>query len=346
MLSVRREVLFAWGYYHQRNDFHRRRTKPTRRAPIFQRPGIRLMTAITRRNDFVFLLRIRERQSQRRSRMRQPAPPRRNQGLVTALPEAQDPQLRRVRQGGRTGLRHLRAEGSALNDKNAKPTATAPTIRRSRERIQAQSEGRRRGGAPARFHVQELLRRACVAAVMSTGVNCGQVRGPVQLSFATCVSRSFRWKSPSPAWRPPTRPKGKARRGFRRRSAQGKPHDGPQAHRALWPLVAHGFVSANLAARTGFGESDIAFLWDALANMFEHDRSAARGEMTTRKLVVFEHTTRSAARARTICSSASISSAAPATKSAPSATSVSQCAARPPFRRLSGDDRSGAAPTA
>ena len=54
-------------------------------------------------------------------------------------------------------------------------------------------------------------------------------------------------------------------------------------------IEAHGFVSAKLAERTGFSDADIAFLWDALKNMFEHDRSAARGEMSARKLVVFEH---------------------------------------------------------
>ena len=52
---------------------------------------------------------------------------------------------------------------------------------------------------------------------------------------------------------------------------------------------AHGFVSAKLAERTGFSESDLAFLWDALATMFEHNRSAARGEMAARKLVAFRH---------------------------------------------------------
>ena len=52
---------------------------------------------------------------------------------------------------------------------------------------------------------------------------------------------------------------------------------------------AHGFVSAKLAERTGFSEGDLSLLWEALASMFEHDRSAARGEMTTRKLVVFRH---------------------------------------------------------
>jgi CRISPR-associated protein Csd2 len=52
---------------------------------------------------------------------------------------------------------------------------------------------------------------------------------------------------------------------------------------------AHGFVSAKLAERTGFSEDDLALLWRALTNLFEHDRSAARGEMAARKLIVFEH---------------------------------------------------------
>lgn len=53
--------------------------------------------------------------------------------------------------------------------------------------------------------------------------------------------------------------------------------------------VAHGFVSAHLANQTGFSDSDLALLWQALTNMFEHDRSAARGEMATRGLYVFKH---------------------------------------------------------
>jgi CRISPR-associated protein Csd2 len=53
--------------------------------------------------------------------------------------------------------------------------------------------------------------------------------------------------------------------------------------------IAHGFVSAFLAKQTGFGEDDLELLWHALSNMFEHDRSAARGEMSTRGLYVFKH---------------------------------------------------------
>jgi CRISPR-associated protein Csd2 len=53
--------------------------------------------------------------------------------------------------------------------------------------------------------------------------------------------------------------------------------------------VAHGFVSAFLAEQTGFSEEDLELLWKALEQMFEHDRSAARGEMATRGLYIFKH---------------------------------------------------------
>ena len=52
---------------------------------------------------------------------------------------------------------------------------------------------------------------------------------------------------------------------------------------------AHGFISANLAERTGFSNDDLELFWGALKSMFEHDRSAARGEMSARRLIVFKH---------------------------------------------------------
>jgi CRISPR-associated protein Csd2 len=52
---------------------------------------------------------------------------------------------------------------------------------------------------------------------------------------------------------------------------------------------AEGYISAHLAAQTGFSEEDLKLLWEALANMFDHDHSAARGKMNGRKLIVFQH---------------------------------------------------------
>ena len=117
-------------------------------------------------------------------------------------------------------------------------------------------------------------------AVLSTGANAGQVRGAVQLTFArskdlivsqehaltVCVARD-----------------------------EDKPYDlqvGIQGRKATVPYglyICHGFISANLAKQTGFSEEDLALFWEALKNMFDVDRSAARGLMSAQKLIVFKH---------------------------------------------------------
>ncbi len=65
--------------------------------------------------------------------------------------------------------------------------------------------------------------------------------------------------------------------------------------------MAHGFVSSFLAKQTGFGADDLQLLWQALGQMFEHDRSAARGEMSTRGLCVFSTTANWVTPRRTLC---------------------------------------------
>jgi CRISPR-associated protein Csd2 len=126
-------------------------------------------------------------------------------------------------------------------------------------------------------------------AVMSTGINCGQVRGPVQLSFARSIEPVVPLEI-SITRMAATSEKEKAERekgeGDERREnrTMGRKHIVPYGL-----YRAHGFVSAKLAERTGFSQTDLAFLWEALANMFEHDHSAVRGEMSARKLIVFKH---------------------------------------------------------
>lgn len=117
-------------------------------------------------------------------------------------------------------------------------------------------------------------------AVLSTGANAGQVRGAVQITFArsqdiivseehtltVCAARD-----------------------------EDKPYDaqiGIQGRKATVPYglyVCHGFISANLAQQTGFSEEDLSLFWEALKNMFDVDRSAARGLMSAQKLIVFKH---------------------------------------------------------
>ena len=119
-------------------------------------------------------------------------------------------------------------------------------------------------------------------AVMSTGVNCGQVRGPVQLTFARSVDPIVAQEHSITRMAVATEAEAAKQEGDNR--TMGRKHTVPYGL-----YVAHGFVSSHLAAQTGFSEDDLNLLWKALGNMFEHDRSAARGEMTTRGLYVFKH---------------------------------------------------------
>ena len=121
-------------------------------------------------------------------------------------------------------------------------------------------------------------------AVMSTGVNCGQVRGPVQLTFARSVDPIVAMEHSI------TRMAVTSERELEGRRREGENRTMGRKHTVPYGLyVARGFVSSHLAAQTGFSERDLDLLWEALANMFEHDRSAARGEMATRGLYVFRH---------------------------------------------------------
>lgn len=119
-------------------------------------------------------------------------------------------------------------------------------------------------------------------AVMSTGVNCGQVRGPVQITFARSVDPIIAQEHSITRMAVTTEEKAVAQDGDNRE--MGRKHTVPYGL-----YVAHGFVSSFLAKQTGFTQNDLELLWQALAQMFEHDRSAARGEMATRGLYVFKH---------------------------------------------------------
>jgi len=116
-------------------------------------------------------------------------------------------------------------------------------------------------------------------AVMSTGdKTCGQVRGPVQLGFSRSIDPIV----------------GLDVAMFRTSAVTvDKPEDkGLGARKAIVPYGLyriHGFISAPLAKQTGFSEEDLELFWNSLQNMFDHDRSAARGEMAAQKLIVFKH---------------------------------------------------------
>ncbi|MFA5663652.1 type I-C CRISPR-associated protein Cas7/Csd2 [Castellaniella sp.] len=119
-------------------------------------------------------------------------------------------------------------------------------------------------------------------AVMTTGVNAGQVRGPIQMAFATSIDPVIPLEISITRMAVTTEQEAEAQSGDNR--TMGRKHIIPYGL-----YRTHGFISAKLAERTGFSTEDLELFWQALTNMFEHDRSAARGEMAARKLIVFRH---------------------------------------------------------
>ncbi len=119
-------------------------------------------------------------------------------------------------------------------------------------------------------------------AVLSTGANAGQVRGPVQLKFARSLDPIVSLEHSITRMAVATEKEAEAQSGDNR--TMGRKHTVPYGL-----YRTHGYISAHFANDTGFSEEDLELLWQSLTNMFEHDRSAARGEMTTRGLYVFKH---------------------------------------------------------
>jgi CRISPR-associated protein Csd2 len=121
-------------------------------------------------------------------------------------------------------------------------------------------------------------------AVMSLGINCGQVRGPVQMNFAKSIEPIVPREITITRMAVATEREAEAQKGDNR--TMGRKNIVPYGL-----YRAEGYVSAHLARQTVFGTEDLDILWEALVNMFEHDHSAARGKMSARKLFVFKHAT-------------------------------------------------------
>ncbi|MDP2030272.1 MAG: type I-C CRISPR-associated protein Cas7/Csd2 [Thiobacillus sp.] len=155
-----------------------------------------------------------------------------------------------------------------------------------REELLAGDDKKRKGGDAVDDARQWMCRNffdvRTFGAVMSTGINCGQVRGPVQLTFARSIDPIIAQEHSITRMAVATEAEAEKQDGDNR--TMGRKHTVPYGL-----YVAHGFISSFLAKQTGFSEDDLELLWQALAQMFEHDRSAARGEMTTRGLYVFKH---------------------------------------------------------
>ncbi len=136
--------------------------------------------------------------------------------------------------------------------------------------------------AARRWMCQTFFDIRMFGAVMTTKVNAGQVRGPVQLPFARSIDPIVSLEQSITRMAVTTKEEAENQEGGNR--TMGRKEIVPYAL-----YRAHGFVSPHLAAGTGFSEADLKLLFEALTQMFEIDRSAARGEMSSQKLFIFEH---------------------------------------------------------
>lgn len=136
--------------------------------------------------------------------------------------------------------------------------------------------------AARRFMCKNYFDIRTFGAVMSTGNNAGQVRGPIQLTFARSVDPVETSEHSITRMAVATEKEADKQEGGNRTM-------GRKATVPYGLYVCHGFISANLAQQTGFSEDDLALFWEALKNMFDTDRSAARGLMSAQKLIVFKH---------------------------------------------------------
>lgn len=218
--------------------------------------------------------------------------PETNQGLVT------DVSLKRkirnyvdLARHGEDGYHIYVEEGAILNDKHRQAYQALrpddPKVAKDAKLNPKDDEEAKKLNA---FMCKNFFDIRTFGAVMSTGINAGQVKGPVQFTFARSVEPIL------PLEITITR-MAATNEAEKKKSAEGDDSNDRTDNRTMGRkhivpyglYVAHGFISAKFSERTGFSEEDLELLFEALTNMFEHDRSAARGEMATRQLIIFKH---------------------------------------------------------
>ena len=175
---------------------------------------------------------------------------------------------------GATGFRIYVQEKAVLNERNAE-AYTALNLKPEAKKLPKKEEDAR---AVTRWMCDNFYDIRTFGAVMSTEVNCGQVRGPVQFTFARSEEAIV------PAEVSITR--------MAVTNMKDRDTERTMGRKFIVPYGLYrveGFISAPLAEKTGFSEADVELLWESLINMFEHDHSAARGKMSSRKLFVFKH---------------------------------------------------------
>ena len=135
---------------------------------------------------------------------------------------------------------------------------------------------------PRQWMCQNFYDIRSFGAVMSTGTNCGQVRGPIQMTFARSILPILSSEHSITRCAVTTEKEAENQQGDNR--TMGRKFTVPYGL-----YRTHGFISAHLAQQTGFSTTDLDLFWRSLLEMFDHDHSAARGQMSARKLIIFKH---------------------------------------------------------
>ena len=192
--------------------------------------------------------------------------------------------------GDREGYRIYVQEGSILNEKHRE---AYKAVRNGDEKVTGDKlnpKDDKEAKELTEFMCNNFFDVRAFGAVMSTGINAGQVRGPLQVAFARSVEPilpleiSITRMAATNQKEKAEREKGSEGDDRTENRTMGRKHVVPYGL-----YRAHLFVNAKLAERTGFGQEDLDHVFDALKSMFEHDRSAARGEMASRRIVAFKH---------------------------------------------------------
>ncbi|OUO87505.1 type I-C CRISPR-associated protein Cas7/Csd2 [Gordonibacter urolithinfaciens] len=175
---------------------------------------------------------------------------------------------------GELGYKIYVQEAAVLNDRNRKAYVHYDMKPASKKLPKAKEDQLK----VTKFMCDNFFDIRAFGAVMTTDVNCGQVRGPIQLCFAESVDPVL------PLEMSITRMAVTNGKDAEKEKTMGRKQYVPYGL-----YRAEGFISAALAEKTGFSQEDLDLFFEALMNMFENDRSAARGLMASRKLFAFKH---------------------------------------------------------
>lgn len=184
-----------------------------------------------------------------------------------------------IAKGNESGFNIYVQEKAVLNLQNKKAYLAYPEIKQESKKLPKNEEEAKKitGWMCSNFFDVRTF-----GAVMTTDVNCGQVRGPVQINFAKSIDPVIPLELSITRMAVTTEKEAESQSGDNR--TMGRKHIVPYG---LYRV--EGYISSHLAEKTGFSDEDLELFWKALVSMFDHDHSAARGKMNARKLFVFKH---------------------------------------------------------